>query len=60
MIEEQLLELSQLDESPGGDALDAAVREVEADQLGDHLEGVGLDLLQRIVVEVQFAEVRDV
>ena len=60
LVQVELLELTELGEGLGGDLLDAALGEVEADELGDHLEGVGLHLLQRVGVEVQLAEIRDV
>ena len=41
-------------------SLYGAAREVEVDELRDHLEGVGLHLLQRVRVQPQLSQVRNV
>ena len=41
-------------------SLDGAAGEVEVDELWDHLEGVGLHLLQRVRVQPKLTQVRDV
>ena len=55
VTEIQLLQVVELCEGFGRDLLDVAVGEVEADQLRDHLEGVRLQLLQRVVIQPKLA-----
>ena len=52
--------MREVREGPGRDPLEAAPAEVEADDLRNHLERVRLNLLKRVGVKVQGAEVRDV
>lgn len=60
MAEVKLLQLGEVVEGLGRDALHGAVRDVEGDELRNHLERVCLNLLQGVVVQVEVAQVRNV
>jgi hypothetical protein len=53
VAEIKFFKIVEMGKSFGGDLLDVAVGEVERDELWNHLEGVGLQLLQGVVVKSQ-------
>ena len=58
--EVELLQRGEVREGPGGHPPQAAGGEVQGDQLGDHLEGVRLHLLEGVPVQAEVAQEGDV